>query len=402
MVVQYNPFDLRFRTNPYPLYEEMRREDPIQWSAFLQVWVFTRYRDNVLLLSDPRFSADRRRAQNPFAQAMIARQEEFGPLGRAPTMLSVDPPEHTRLRRIVSKAFTPRRVEDMRPYIWEVAQDLLAQALRRDGIEIIRDLAYPLPVIVIAEMLGVPRDERETFKRWSDDVTATLGAPFVPAETLEQARQTVLEMTEYFRAIIQQRRRDPKNDLISALLHAEEQEQALSEDEVLSTCILLLIAGNETTTNLIGNGVLALLQHPGDWQRLRETPDLIADAVEEMLRYDSPVQATSRVAREEMEIEGKVIKEGQVVIAVLAAGNRDPEAFPDPDRFDITRRNNRHLSFGDGSHFCLGAALARTEAQIAVSALLESLREPQLASEQLEWSNSFILRGLKSLPVSIG
>jgi len=395
--IQYNPFDFRFRTEPYPLYRLMRETDPVLWNPFLQVWVVTRYKDNVSVLTDTRFSADRRDSQNPFARAMVSRQEEFGPLGRSPTMLGADPPEHTRLRRLTSKAFTARRVEEMRPHIQQVVDDLLAGT--RDEIDIIKDLAYPLPVIVIAEMLGVPPEDRDTFKAWSNDIAAALGAPFVPPAILERSKTAVQEMADYFSSIVARRRKDPRNDLISALLAAQDQRQALSEDELLATCMLLLSAGNETTTHLIGNSILALLQHPEQLQRLKADPGLMPGAVEEFLRHQGPVQSTSRVARGQIEIEGRQISDGQVVVALVAAANRDPEVFPDPDVLDICRAPNPHLAFGDGIHFCLGAALARAEAQIAISGFLAVARQPRLAVTEPEWINSFVLRGLRSLPV---
>ncbi|HZP26113.1 MAG TPA: cytochrome P450 [Dehalococcoidia bacterium] len=392
--VQYNPFDLRFRSNPYPLYAEMRQHEPVQWNAFLQLWVLTRYEHVEWLLNDPRFSADRRTAANPFVQAMVARQEEFGALGRAPTMLGLDPPAHTRLRRLVSKAFTPRRVEELKPRIVDIVQDLLSQA--GQTFDIVRDLAWPLPVIVIAEMLGVPSADRDSFKRWSDDVAAALGAPFTPPDVLEQSKVSVAEMSDYFRQIIRERRGAPQDDLISALLAAEEQRQSLTEEEMLSTCMLLLVAGNETTTNLIGNGVLALLRHPEQMQRLRGQPELIGPAVEEMLRYDSPVQATSRVAAQDIDLDGHQLKAGQVVIGIIGSANRDSAVFPEAAALDIARQPNRHLAFGDGIHFCLGAALARAEAQIAIGQLLVDRRGLSLIEEP-EWTNSFVLRGPRSL-----
>ena len=289
----------------------------------------------------------------------------------------------------------------MRPRIASIADDLLESAAAAGQMDVIGGLAYPLPVIVIAELLGVPPTDRDIFKRWSNDIAATLGAPFVPPQVLEQGRQSTAEMTDYFRNVIRQRRSQPQDDLISALIAAEEQQQTLSEDELLSTCMLLLIAGNETTTNLIGNGVLALLQNPRQLARLQQEPSLIDAAVEECLRYESPVQATSRVVNETMEASGKMLLPGQVVIALLGAANRDPKIFPNPEQFEITRTPNQHLAFGDGIHFCLGAALARAEAQIAIGQLVQRFPRLKQEEQQPQWSDSFVLRGLKALPVSI-
>jgi hypothetical protein len=315
-------------------------------------------------------------------------------------MLTSDPPQHTRLRKLVSKAFTARAVEDLRPRIAGIVAGLLAEIRRRGKADLVASLAYPLPVIVIAEMLGVPPEERERFKRWSDDVAATLSGPFASAEAIDRGATAVQELASYLREIIAQRRRQPRADLISALIAAEEQGQVLSEDEILSTSMLLLIAGNETTTNLIGNGVLALLRHPDQLQRLRDDPSLIRSAVEELLRYAGPVQGTARVATEDVEIGGRRIAAGQLVFALLAAANRDPAQFANPDHLDIGRQPNPHVAFGDGIHFCLGAPLARAEAQEAISGLLQQF--PALALDgEPEWGGTFVIRGVRSLPIRV-
>ena len=400
VTVQFNPFAPEAHANPYPLYRRMREEDPVHWSELMDAWILTRYEDAVFLLTNHRFSADRRQARNRFAQMAQQQEQEFGPLGRTQTMLSSDPPLHTRLRRLVSKAFTPRAVENLRPRIQEIVDGLLEPCQGSGHIEIIHDLAYPLPVIVIAEMLGVPPQHRAEFKRWSDDLVATLGGPFTPPDVLARARQSVHELSEYLRRVIAERRSKPKEDLISGLIAAEEQGQVLSEDEILSTAMLLLVAGNETTTNLIGTSMLALLRNPEQLRRLQHDASLMQPAVEELLRYAGPVHATARVAKGDLEIAGRDIKEGQVVMAILAAANRDQAQFPDPDVLNITRSPNEHLAFGDGIHFCIGAPLARAEAQIAIGSLLQRLPNPRLQVQEPEWGGTFIIRGLKSLPVS--
>ena len=367
----------------------------------MEAWILTRYDDVVGVLKSPRFSADRRKARNRFAQLANAMQEEVGPLGRATTMLSADPPEHTRLRNLVSKAFTMRMVEAMRPHIQEITDELLDAVDSSSSFDLIHDLAYPLPVIVIAEMLGVPPEDRDEFKRWSDDLAATLGGPFVAPDVLERARTSGQEMADYFRGVIAERRRKPREDLLSGLIAAEERGEVLSEDELLATCMLLLAAGNETTTNLIGNGMVALLRHPDQLDKLRQDFSLIEPAVEEFLRYDGPVTSTARVALEELEIGGKAIEEGQLVLTVLAAANRDPAQFSNPEELDIARQDNRHVAFGFGTHFCLGAPLARVEAQIAFKTLLRRWPKLRLASAEVEWGPSFILRGPKSLPITV-
>ncbi|MBI2913962.1 MAG: cytochrome P450 [Chloroflexi bacterium] len=400
VTVQFNPLAPEVHANPYPLYRRMREEDPIHWSEMMESWILTRYQDVVFVLTDPRFSADRRQARNRFAQMAQQQDQEFGPLGRTQTMLGADPPLHTRLRRLVSKAFTPRAVENLRPRIQEIVDELLEPCQRSGHLEIIHDLAYPLPVIVIAEMLGVAPEHRAEFKRWSGDLVATLGGPFTPPEVLARARQSIGELAEYLRRVIAERRRQPRSDLISGLIAAEEQGQVLSEDEILASATLLLVAGNETTTNLIGTGMLALLRNPDQLRRLQEDPSLGQPAVEELLRYAGPVHATARVAKEALEIGGRAVNEGQVVMTILGAANRDPAQFPDPDTLDIARSPNEHVAFGDGIHFCLGAPLARAEAQTAIGTLLQRLPNLRLEVAEPEWGGTFVIRGVKGLPVS--
>jgi cytochrome P450 len=398
--MEFNPFDPRLRTDPYEVYKELRIAEPVHWSQVMQTWLLTRYDDNLAVLRDhARFSSDRTRATNPFVQELEKFRQASGPAGRTPTMLSVDPPAHTRMRNLVNKAFTPRTIERVRPHIEEIANELIDGLPDPDQIDVVRDLAVPLPVIVIAETLGVPPGERERFKAWSSDIAATLGGPFQPVEVLDRARISSMELAEYFHDQLEKRRAAPRDDLLSALVAAEEQGDLLSEDELLATCILLLVAGNETTTNLISNGMLALLRFPDERRRLQEDPSLIPPGVEEMLRYDGPAQMTSRIVKEDLKLRGKRMVPGQVVLCVLAAANRDPDQFTDPDRFDVRRQNNRHLAFGYGIHYCLGAPLAVAEAQITISALLRRYPEPEAAFDTPDWSASFILRGLKTLPV---
>jgi cytochrome P450 len=400
VTLQYNPFIPEVHANPYPMYARLRAEDPVHWSPLMEAWVLTRYDDVAAVLTDSRFSADRRQARNRFADEIARREEEFGPFGRTRTMLTSDPPEHTRLRRLVSKAFTPRMVEGLRPRIQAIVDELLDGVAESGRMDVIRDLAYPLPVIVIAEMLGVPPDHRDQFKHWSDEIVGVLGGPLVPQETLERSRVAVHELAEYLHGVIAERRREPREDLVSGLIAAEEQGQILSEDEMLATAMLLLVAGNETTTNLIGNGMLSLLRNPEQMARLRADPSRVPAAVEELLRYDGPVQATGRVAMEDVEIGGQKVTQGQAVLTVLGAANRDPARFERPDKLALDRQPNEHVAFGDGIHFCLGAPLARAEGQIAFETLLRRFDNPRLETDNLQWGGSFILRGLKSLPIA--
>jgi cytochrome P450 len=400
-MTDFNPFDPRLRTNPYAIYKELREADPVHWSEVMQVWVLTRYDDVFAVLRDhQRFSSERTRANNPFVRQMEEYRQASGPLGTAPTMLSLDPPAHTRLRNLVNKAFTPRVVEQIRPHIRDLATELFDALPDPGAMDVIEHLAVPLPVTVIAEVLGVPASDRDRFKDWSTNIASTLGGPFQPAEALERAQKSSLELADYFRGQIELRRSRPREDLLSALVAAEEQGDLLSEDEMISTCILLLLAGNETTTNLIGNGMLALLEHQDQLAKLEADLSLLPAAIDEMLRYDSPAQMTSRIVANDLEFQGKEMRQGQVVLAVLGAANHDPQHFSEPDRFDIARPASRNLAFGHGIHYCIGAPLALAEAQTAFEMLLRRWPRPRAAFETPEWGTSFILRGLKSLRIT--
>ena len=281
-----------------------------------------------------------------------------------------------------------------------VVDGLLDEVERKRGMDVIRDLAFPLPSTVIAEMLGIRPEDRDQFKKWSADITSFLGNVRVVAETVGAAQKSSLELSEYLKEVITQLRDDPKENLLSALVGVEEHGDTFSEEELYSMCILLIFTGHETTTNLIGNGMLALLQNPDQMQKLKDDPSLIVSAVEELLRYDSPIQTTSRIALEDSEIGGKQIRRGENVSPILGAANRDPEQFSDPNRLDITRKQNRQIAFGLGLHFCLGAALARLEGQIVISTALRRMPKLQLGTEELQWRENPIFRGLKSLPIS--
>jgi cytochrome P450 len=301
------------------------------------------------------------------------------------------------MRNLANKAFTPRVVERSRPHIQEIADELLDALPDRSELDVVADLAVPLPVIVIAGILGVPASDRALFKAWSTDIAGTLGGALQPPAVLDKARDSANELAEYFRARIAERRAEPRDDLLSAMVAAEEAGDLLTEDEMVATAILLLIAGNETTTNLIGNGMLALLRNPEERRRIQADPALLPTAVDEMLRYDGPAQMTSRIVTEELTLRDKAMKPGQVVLATLGAANHDPDQFPDPDRFDASRTPNRHLAFGLGIHYCLGAPLAVAEAQTAFATLLRRFPNPEAQFETPDFGASFILRGLNSL-----
>ncbi len=386
--------------NPYSLYKQLRMEDPVLWDEGARGWVLTGYTAVVATLRDPRLSAERFMMDTSWVPEEL--RETLEPPIHALTrqMLFLDPPDHTRLRSLVAKAFTPRVVEAMRPHIQQIVDDLLDAVQASGRMDVMKDFAYPLPAIVIAEMLGVPPADRDRFTKWTQTFGRLLDGGDFTLEGLFQALNGIAEFMEYFRQIIRQRSVAPRDDLMQAMINAEERGDVLSEEELLGNCVLLLAAGHGTTTHLIGNGMLALLQHPGQLQQLRDDPSLISSAVEELLRYDSPVQMTSRRTKEDLVIGGKHISAGQEVLMCLGAANRDPAQFPDPDQLNLRRRENRHLSFGYGIHFCLGAPLARVEAEIAFNTLLRRFQELRLETGILEWGPSLVFRGLRELPIA--
>jgi len=392
----FNPMDPEFLADPYPTYHRLRAEDPVHHSP-LGFWVLTRYEDVSAVLRDPRF------IKEPLAALVAARFGAEVPRGVGLSMLDRDPPDHTRLRGLVSKAFTPRVVEGLRPRIQQIVDGLIARAQAVGSMDVIEEFAYPLPVNVICEMMGVPVKDHERFKGWSLDIARGLDSIWLPPDSDIPRRSAAARhaISGYFRELIAERRATPRGDLLSALIAAEEAGDKLSEEELLATCILILIAGHETTVNLIGNGVLALLRHPDELHRLRQTPALIASAVEELLRYDGPVQRTARVASDDATIGGRTIRKGDMVMPFIGAADRDPAQFPDPDRLDLARGDNRHIAFGWGIHFCLGAPLARVEGQIAIDTLVRRLPRLELATESPEYRQSLTLRGLKTLPVKL-
>ena len=387
-----HPLLVQFRENPYPLYRYLHASAPVQWNDVLQAWLLARYTDVVSVLTDARFSADRTKQGLP---------EPPDGYQLAKSMLVSDPPDHTRLRALVQKAFTPRMIDQLRPRIVTVVGELLERMAERDEpLDLIGDLAYPLPVVVIAELLGVPAEDRVTFQEWSALLAASLD-PLVSPELMDRVVAARDALHGYLRGIIAERRQQPRADLISALVAVEERGDVLSEPELVVMCTLLLIAGHETTVNLIGNGTLALLRHPEALARLQADPALITSAIEELLRFDSPVQMTGRIATQPLEIGGQKIARGEWVLPLIGAANHDPTQFSDPDTLDIARAPNPHVAFGRGIHFCLGAPLARLEGQIAIGSLVRRFPKLALAGEPVR-RNQITLRGLQSLPVSTG
>jgi cytochrome P450 len=385
--------------DPYPVFAALRARDPVHRSEIVGGWVLTRFADVRTCLTDARLSSDR---ITPFVRHRAGRHDAplIETLGRTLGLWAVftDPPKHTRLRALMNRAFTTRAVERLRPHIAEIVDDLLAPVRERGEMDLIRDFAYPLPIAVIGDMIGVPAADRDALKAWSDDLATFVGSAVATPDKYGRAAASLGTMQDYFRRLLAERRRTPREDLASALLAAEEQDDRLSEDEIVATAILLLFAGHETTTNLIGNGMLAMLRHPSEMARLRAQPVLASPAVEEMLRYDGPSGAMTRVALEDVDVAGVGIARGDRLFLMINAANRDPRQFDDADRFDIARDPNRHIAFGAGIHFCVGAPLARLEGQIAIPALA-ALPELELRAGAPEWLDSLVFRGVRSLPV---
>jgi cytochrome P450 len=393
--IYFNPWDEAYRANPYPYYEPLYGRPPHLMNLFIPMALVARYADAVAILRDPeRFSSVP--PTSPFLEMRLA------VFGRAPRVVFSDPPVHTRLRRLVSKAFTTWRIKDLEPRIREFTATLLERAARKGEFEVMADLANPLPVLVIAEMLGVSPDDYERFKQWSDNV---IESDMVPPGTAmpEHVTSSFNALRAYFIDEIEKRRRNPGSDLVSALVAARDEADALSEEELIAFVVLLLLAGNETTTNLIGNGMLALGRNPDELAKLREDLSLMPRAIEEMLRYDCPVQSTARYPKIDVEISGVEIKANVPTFVIVAAANRDPAQFPEAHRFEVARTPNDHLAFGNGIHYCLGAPLARMEGAIAIRAALERFPRLRLAEPEapLTYKGSYFLRGLSSLKMAL-
>jgi cytochrome P450 len=391
--MQFDPLSPEFRLNPYPTYDMLRQHAPVFFWDRWQFYFLSRYDDCATLLRDNRLGRGSINEEHaPESQKDLLRLQKDW-------MLLKDPPDHTRLRNLVFKAFTPRMVEQLRNTIQAITDRLLDEVQEKGELDLMAALAYPLPVTVIAEMLGIPRDDQDQFHDWSNALARSLDLTDDTA-VYDEASQAAADFTDYLADLAEQRRRQPQNDLLSALVAVEDEGEHLTANELYATSSLLFVAGHETTINLIGNGMLALLRHPDQLALLRENSGLMKTAVEELLRYDSPVQMTSRMALADIEYKEHTFKRGTQVAFLLGAANHDPERFEKPSQLDITRQKNQHLSFGGGIHYCLGAPLARLEGEIALTTLLRRMPNLQLATEAPEYGDNYLLRGLKSLPLT--
>lgn len=399
-VERIDVFSPEFKANPYPTYAYLRENAPVYRAeppGGPGIWLITRYADAVAVLKDDRFVKDIRNAMSPEAlRQMPQKPDVLQQLSQS--MIDMDQPDHTRLKSLVHKGFTPRLIERLRGRIQQLADELIDAAEEKGEMDLIADYAYPLPITVIMELLGLPVEDRDRFRAWSEASTSGTGI----ADPDESQLAAVVALTDYLKQMIAARRREPKDDLLSALVQAEEAGDKLNETELLAMIFLLLIAGHETTSNLIGNGMLALLQNPDQLALLRSNLSLVGTAVEELLRYSGPLEMTTeRYAGRDVELAGTVIPRGEMALVALASANRDPGQFAEPDRLDITRSDNRHIAFGQGVHYCLGAPLARLEGQIGFTALLRRLPRLQLGvpAENVAWRPHLVLRGLERLPV---
>ena len=400
--MEFRPSDPQYLADPFPVYREMRDRDPAHWSPHLKAWVLTRYEDvKRVCLDTAGMSSDRLR---PFFATLPGPEAgRMADLIRVLTLWMVfrDPPEHTRLRRLASRVFHVRSINALRPNIESLTAWLLERIGERTEFDFIAEFAGPLPQLVIMDMLGVPRSELARLKHLSDEMALFIGSARATADKYDRAQAGTREMAELFRALIAERRAQPKADLLSELVHLEDQGDRLTDDELVAMCVLLLFAGHETTTHHITNGLAALMRFPSEMDKLRKNPALAAAAVEELLRYDGPIGAQVRIAQEAQAFHGRTIQPGERVFLMMNAANRDERAFRDPDRVDLARHGVPHLTFGFGAHICLGFPLARLEGQIALPAVLARWSHIEPAGGELEWMDSMVLRGMTAFPVRV-
>ena len=393
----FNPFNPKFHSNPYPLLDRLRQEDPIHKSIF-GTWIITRYADAVSILNDKRFNVDNLPERLQLKSAYL-KEGDLQTLSQTidQWFLFLNPPDHTRLKRLVTPSFSPNAVDAIRQKIQAIADDLLGKVKQKGEMDIIKDLASPLSALIIAEIFGLPKEDYEKLIYWSSEEFFILQQPW-SLEAYQHQNQVMIENKEYLVEKVAERKKQPNDGLISYLINQKDIENQLTEEEIISTCILINTGAQDSTRSLIGNGILALLSHPESLVYLQQNPKEIKNAVEEFVRYDSPIQSVARRPIEDVEIAGKIIPSGDTVIVHIGAANRDPEEFTNPNQLDFTRRN-RHLAFGGGIHHCLGIFLAKLEAQIAINTLIQNLPDICINTDKLEWHESIALRGLKQLPV---
>jgi cytochrome P450 len=396
-----NPLKQDFLDNPYPTLERFRTEAPVWWSAKNEYWLVSRYADTQAILRDLNYEKQIQRWRSSSLQRKLLNKiQPFKSLLNATStwMLNLNPPDHTRVRSLLNKAFTPTMVQKLKPEIETIAESLLDDIEAQGSMELMHEFAFPLPISVIGQMLGVPMTDRALLKHCSDNLAGVVGGQRQIMK-LARAGKAIRELRAYLRPLIEQRRTSPQDDLMSVLVQAEEEHKKLTADEVVNNCILLLVAGHETTVNLIGNALHCLLKHPDQLQLLREQPELMEATISEVLRFESPVQLAPRLAGQDLEFNSKTFKKGQMIFLLLGSANRDAEQFKDADRFDITRAKNRNMAFGEGIHRCIGASLAEVEAQIAITALLRRFPKLGLKSNPVRFKKPFGLRGPESLQI---
>ena len=387
--------------NPFPLYAWLRDHEPVHRSESLNAWVVTRWADVVEIFDRAdTFSSDRfRKIDEHYASQRPAVRAVADVLGH--WLVFRDPPDHDRLRGLLQSSFTPKQLASSRDRIQQTADALLDRVVARGAMDFIRELAFPLPATVIAGLMGAPEEDLDAIKTWSDRLAAYLGGAVDDRDNFTEASAGVAALVDYFQALLRERVRQPRDDLMTLMIRAEHEGEHLTHDEVVANCILLLFAGHETTTNLMGNGLFHLLRHPAQAALVRDDPSLLHGAVEEVLRYDSPVPATVKIASEDVTFRGQQIRRGEMVMPFMAAANRDPRQFPDPDTLDVRRQFDRHVAFAYGIHFCLGAWLARLEARVVFETLFRRLPDLALASDaDVRWKPMIFLRGLESLPIT--
>jgi len=394
-----------FIANPYPVYRELRQKAPVYWLEESQskgLWVISRYRDVVKCLRDNRLSSGRGRGSTILKALPEADRERFAGFLKFYNLwlLLIDPPKHTRLRKLSNRGFSIGNIEKLREYIKSVTGELIHSALLKGRMNFLDDFAYKLPAVIIARLLGCPRDDAQQLVAWSNDIAILIGLKEISLEILQQIERSYLAITAYFKEHIQRLKKHPEYHVLSSLIAAAEDEEHLTLEELYAQCVVLLVGGHETTRNLLGNGLYLLFQHPDQFEKLKRDPGLIPSAVEEILRFESPVQFVGRAAIESFEIHDQRIEKDDLIMLMIAAANRDPEIFPNPEVFDIERKPNKHLSFGLGIHYCLGAGLARMQAQIALEQLLSLAPDMTLLTERIEWAPSPVFRGLNALEIA--